>query len=83
MRDEDGLVLRVVAGEEGKGLVTNGDLGLRGRGGDIWWWDDFLRRYLTTSSPTESKPSVCVCACVWFVCSCTVKDAPICNPYFY
>lgn len=60
------LVLRVVGGEEGKGWGCGIGGGLVG-GRDIWWWDDFLSwTYLTTSAPTESKPSVCLC--VWLVC---------------
>ena len=68
------LVVTAVAREGGKGLGEWWRSGLGAAGCDIWWWGDFLCwRYLTTSSPTERKPSVsvcvCVCVCVFGLCA--------------
>lgn len=76
------LVLRVVGGEEGKGWGC-------GIGGG-WWVGVTYGGGMTSSAGRIWPPAlllranpVCVCVCDWFVCSCTVKNAPICNPHFY
>lgn len=48
--------LEDLVAEEERGWVTNEDCGCVG---DIWWQGDFLSwMHLTSSSPTERKPSL-------------------------
>lgn len=71
----------------GMGWVGLGDwLGIWDWGVGLTYGDGVTHlswTYLTTSSHTESK-AVCgyMRVCVWFVCSCTMKNAPICSPHF-
>lgn len=75
-----------VAGEEGKGLGEWWRSGLGGRVGVTYGGG-------VTSSAGRMWPAalllrgnpvwMSVCVCVWFVRSCTVKNAPNCNPHFY